>query len=125
MVNPSDDKSSLGFSPILADSPIPPSTEKVVEGAITQEDYLNLYRQMVSSGGVNTDSGVMRKYRMTSNVEDYPRTHPEYYPDSTEQSYNDSTEILNQQYTNLSLVLVTTAALGLIAIMITSGENAQ
>lgn len=124
MAQPSDDKSSLGFSPILSDSHIPLSNEPVVEG-FSQTDYTNLYNSMVSKDGSTIDSGVMRKYRMTSNVDDYPRTHPEYSPDANEQSYNDSAEILTQQYTNLSMLLATTAALGLIAIMITSGDNAQ
>ena len=118
MVQPSDDKSSLGFSNVVSSSL--PAT--VVEG-YNGGDYVDLYKEMVSTGNTNWNKGQMRKYGMTSNVEDYPSSHPEYLPDTSEKMMNDSQELLNQQYTNLTMVFVTTAALGLIAIMITAGGS--
>lgn len=104
-------------------SGIPKTNEKVVEG-FTPAQYLNVFKSMVSSdSGYSFDPTLQRKYGMTGNVENYPRTHPEYSPDTSEKAYNDSQDFLNQQYTNLTMIFATTAALGLIAVMITSSNT--
>jgi len=120
MVQPSDDRSSLGF--VSIDNPPNPS-QKVVEG-YTASQYMTLFQSMVSKDGNSFDAELQRKYGMTGNVEDYPSTHPEYSPDASEKAFDDSQKLLNHQYTNLSMIFATTAALGLIAIMITAGSSA-
>jgi hypothetical protein len=121
MVQPSDDRSSLGFVSI---DNTPKPSQKVVEG-YSSGDYLRLFKSMVSSdNGGNFNPAVQRKYGMTRNVEDYPSTHPEYSPDASEKAYNDSQKLLNHPYANLSMIFATTAALGLIAIMVTAGSSA-
>ena len=89
----------------------------------TVAQYLDVFKSMVSSDGTNYNPVVQRRYGMTGNVEDYPRSHPEYSPDTSEKAYNDSQDFLNQQYTNLTMIFATTAALGLIAVMITSSNT--
>jgi hypothetical protein len=118
MVQPSHDRSTLGFVSI---DNAPKPSQKVVEG-YTADQYLNLYKSMVSSDGAIIDKKTQRKYGMTPDVE-YPTTHPEYSPSGSQKSFDDSLQFLNQQYTNLTMIVATTAALGLIAIMITSSSS--
>lgn len=129
MIQPAEDISSLGYSTIEKSTTGPSSSvapasssqkSPMLEG-YTNSEYMNLYNSMVSVNSKDIHSATQKKYGMTDNVDEYPPTHPEYSPSPRETALNDSQEILNHQYTNMTTTLVTTAALGLIAIMITSG----
>ena len=126
MAQPAQDISSLGFSKIDGSIASPaiasPAKGHVVEG-YTSGNYMDLYKSMVSADSANIDTATQKKYGMTDSVDQYPSTHPEYMPSTSEKALNDSQQILNQQYSNMTMTLVTTAALGLIAIMITAGAT--
>jgi hypothetical protein len=62
---------------------------------------------------------IARKYDMDSKAT-LPPTHPDYIPHEKEIILNDSTQILNQQYNTMIMTVAATAALGLIAFMVTA-----
>ena len=68
---------------------------------------------------LTADEQTARKYDMDSGVT-LPSTHPDYIPHEKEIILKDSTQILNQQYNTMLMTVAATAALGLIAFMVTT-----
>ena len=124
MAQPLEDKSVLGYT-IIGNTPARTPGPKIVEN-YTENDYKTLYNQMLGlrDGTGTQDKSIERKYDMSSNIMNFPPSHPEYNPDTDEKRMNDSQLSLNHQYTTMQMMVLTTATLALIAVMISGNSSA-
>ena len=123
MAQPLKDKSVLGYT-LLGNTPATGPGPKIVEN-YTDGDYKTLYNEMLGdTGSGSQDTSIERKYDMSSKIVNFPPSHPEYNPDTDEKRMNDSHVSLNHQYTTMQMMVLTTAALALIAVMVSGNSSA-
>jgi hypothetical protein len=124
MAQPLEDKSVLGYT-MLGNTPAMAPGPKIVEN-YNNNDYKTLYNGMIGydANTSKSDPSMERKYDMSSKIVNFPPSHPEYNPDTDEKRMNDSQLSLNHQYTTMQMMVLTTAALALIAVMISGNSSA-
>ena len=126
MAQPLKDKSVLGYT-LLGNTPATGPGPKIVEN-YTDGHYKTLYNEMTGyddkDSSKSQDTSIERKYDMSSKIVNFPPSHPEYNPDTDEKRMNDSHVSLNHQYTTMQMMVLTTAALALIAVMVSGNSSA-